>query len=79
MVWVAVCYRKRPRVFYGKKKYKGYIRLVESEILPYGKELSRENWIFQQIESAIHTAIGVKNLFPSNKILVLPWPDKRTD
>lgn len=53
--------------------------IIFSELLPDGTELGRKDWIFQQDGTEIHTVIGVKNWFHTNKVLVLPWPVKRSD
>lgn len=81
MVWLAVGYGGRTSLVFlnGRQNHKDYIRLLESELLPYGTELGGEDWIFQQDGAAIHTANGVKHWFRRNKVRVLPWPAKSPD
>ena len=59
MIWLAVGYGKGTSVVFlsGRQKYTHYIQVLNFKFLPYSAELGKEERMFQQDGTSIHTAI----------------------
>lgn len=82
MIWA--CITSSGRLFYkvinGKYKSHDYLCDLKQVIIPWIKErFSGQQFIFQQDNASVHTAMKVKDWFKSEKIPLLDWPARSPD
>ncbi|XP_047123030.1 E3 SUMO-protein ligase KIAA1586-like [Hydra vulgaris] len=56
-----------------------FVDLLEDVLIEFSKGLPTENWIFHQVNTAIHTARIVKKWLQEKNINVLDWPSCSLD
>lgn len=82
MIWACITASGRlyHKVINGKYKSNDYLCDLKNVIIPWVKErFDGREFIFQQDNSSVHTAIKVKDWFKSQKIPLLDWPARSPD
>ena len=81
MIWIAFCYNaKTPVVFISETlKSSGYISMLNAKLVPFGRSILEDDYIFQQDNAPCHSARITQEWFESKGIDTLDWPARSPD
>lgn len=76
MVWGAFSYNGTTDIVFleGRQCSEDYQKMLEVQLLPFGKLLGGDEWIFQQDNCSIHVSKSTMQWFRQNQVTVMDWP-----
>jgi hypothetical protein len=81
MVWAGFCFNgKTPIAFLrGRQNAECYQQVLQHYLVPHGRRLAGPQWIFQQDNAPIHTALTTKKWLQDHNTRLLDWPSRSPD
>lgn len=81
MVWAAIGWKNNTEIIVcsSKMNQENYKEILQENILGKGYHLAGPEFVFQQDNASIHTALSVKQWFSTKKLRVMEWPAKSPD
>ncbi|KMQ81987.1 hypothetical protein RF55_24576 [Lasius niger] len=76
MVWGAFSYNGTTDIAFlkGRQCSDDYQKMLEVQLLPFGKLLGGDEWIYQQDNCSIHVSNSTMQWFRQNQVTVMDWP-----